>query len=281
VQPSASWGVLPDVMPYVAEASTQIAYVVAVADRTGADLEVVLGPRSVRGTVEGDQTHPLHKTRRNQWNERQFQNRVENAWEKNEREVADAVVRHVQEVGAQLVVISGEQRACALLKRDLEELLPPGVALAEVGAGGRAPGASPEALHEAVHDAVLKLVWRRRRELIERLQQDLGRHAFALTGAAEVIDALRKAQADTVVLTNDPSSTLRAWVGPEPLQVGTSEQELHDMGVDEPHEVRFDAALTRAAVGSGADIEVTPSGHNFLKDGIAALLRYDDAATPS
>jgi hypothetical protein len=280
-RPSASWDVLPHVMPYVAETSTEIAYIVVVADRLGADLQIVLGPRSAHETVEGDQQHPIHKTRRNQWNERHFQNRVDNAWDKNEREVANAVVRHVGEVRAELVVIAGEERAVALLRRDLQELLPPGVAVAEVGAGGRAAGASEEALREAVHDEVLKLVWRRRRELIERLEQDLGRRAFALTGAAEVIDALRKAQADTVVLNDDPSSTLRAWIGPEPLQVGTSEQDLHDMGVDDPREVRFDAALTRAAVGSGADIEVTPPGHKFIHDGIAALLRYDDAVTPS
>lgn len=279
--PVADWAPLPDVMPYVAAMSTEVPRVVVVADRTGADLDIVPGSGVLHETIEGDDQHPIHKTRRNQWNERHFQNRVDNAWEENAREVAEVVVRHVREIKALLVLLAGDERAVALLRHDLDALLPPGVAVAVVEAGGRAPGASEEALEHALRDEVLKFGWRRRRELLEHLSQNLGRGEFAASGVTQVLDAVRKAQVDTVVLSDDRSSTLTAWIGPDPLQVGTSPDELQAMGVDDPQQVRFDAALTRAVVGSGADLEVTPNAHNFLHEGIAALLRFQDAATPS
>ena len=275
---TAAWDALPDVLPYLAERGNDIPHVVVVADRTGADIDVVLGEHTVVSQkLQGEDQHPIHKTRRNQWDERHFQNRVDNAWGENALDVAHAVVRHVEDVSAELVVVAGEERATALLSGDLQKLLPPGVAVAHVDAGGRAAGASAEALHEAVRDEVRKLVWRRRRELLEHLQQNLGRERFAAAGVRDVIDALRKAQADTVVLSDDRSSPLTAWIGPDPLQVATSAEELRDMGVAEPEQVRLDAALVRAVTGSGARLEVTPNGHQYLPEGIAALLRYDDA----
>jgi hypothetical protein len=47
------------------------------------------------------------------------------------------------------------------------------------------------------------------------------------------------------------------------------------MGVSEPAKDRFDAALVRAAVGTGARVVLTPNAHNYLPEGIGALLRYD------
>ncbi|HJQ44265.1 MAG TPA: Vms1/Ankzf1 family peptidyl-tRNA hydrolase [Jatrophihabitantaceae bacterium] len=273
---AASWDELPDVLPYIADSNTDLVHIVVVTDRTGADLDIVLGADSQHETVVGNEQHPIHKTRRNQWDERHFQNRVDNAWQDNAREVARVVARHVAEFSAELVVVAGEERSRAMVMRDLVDELPPGFPLAEVEAGGRAAGTSEEALHDAVRDELLKLVWRRRRELLEHLQQNIGRGKFACTGTTDVLAALRKSQADTVVLSNNPASTLTAWIGPDPLQVGTTPAELRDMGVREPHETRFDAALTRAVVGSGADLEVAPNAHAFLPEGIAALLRYDD-----
>lgn len=277
-QSTASWAELPEVLPFIADKNTDVPHVVVVTDRTGADIDVVVGPASTSETVEGSTQHPVHKTRRDQWDERHFQNRVDNAWTENAQDVAAEVVRLVQRHGAELVVVAGEERSRALVRQALDDSLPQGIACAEVSAGGRAAGASEEALAAAVRDEVLKLIWRRRRELLERLQQNIGRGAFARTGAVDVLDALRKSQADTVVLSNAPSKARTAWVGPEPLQVGTTAAEVRSMGVGEPHEVPFDAALTRAIVGSGADIEVAPNAHGFLPDGIAAVLRYDENA---
>jgi hypothetical protein len=44
--------------------------------------------------------------------------------------------------------------------------------------------------------------------------------------------------------------------------------------VPEPKQARFDAALVRAAVCTGARLLVTPDAHQYVPQGIAAILRY-------
>jgi hypothetical protein len=86
------------------------------------------------------------------------------------------------------------------------------------------------------------------------------------------------AQVDTVVLSDDPTSTLRAWVGPQLSEFGLDDAEAVALGLGAVEHDRYDAALVRAVVGTGAKLIVTPGAHEYLEDGIGALLRFD---TPS
>lgn len=61
---------------------------------------------------------------------------------------------------------------------------------------------------------------------------------------------------------------------------GDTDAELSDLGVTEVQHDRLDAALVRALAGSGAGLVITPGGHQYVDQGIAALLRYTDASTP-
>jgi hypothetical protein len=281
----ADLGPVPDLVPFAAARTTGTPYVLVVADHTGADLVGVPAEFAAAGTrpgahsVEGSRPYPIHKTGRDEWDERHFQNRVDNLWAANARDVAAEVRLQAQEVGAEMVVLAGDPRARSLLHEDVPAVLDPSVEVVEIEAGVRADGASEESLDTAVHDALLQHSWRRRRDVLAHLQQNLGRDRYAVAGVSEVVEAVRRSQADTVVLSDDPSSTLTAWIGPEPLQVGLSSDDLQAMGVGEPQQTRFDAALLRAVVGSGADLMITPNAHDYVEDGIAALLRYDDAVT--
>jgi hypothetical protein len=116
--------------------------------------------------------------------------------------------------------------------------------------------------------------------VLEHLQQNVGRERFAAVGVPAVVEALRKAQVDVAVLSDDPSSTARAWIGPDALQLGLDRADLESMGVSDAQEDRFDAALVRALAGSGAGLLITPNAHQYVPDGIGALLRYDDDSTP-
>jgi hypothetical protein len=116
--------------------------------------------------------------------------------------------------------------------------------------------------------------WDERRALLEHLQQNLGRQEYAAAGVAAVVDALRRSAADTVVISDDPSSTLKAWIGPEIAHIGLDQQELADLGVEHPQQDRLDSALIRSAVGTGAHLVFTPNAHEYVPEGIAALLRY-------
>jgi hypothetical protein len=274
------------VLPFLAQSRPRIAHVVVVADHRGADLLPVSADAAATGvpvvtlSVEGSSQYPLHRTGRDEWDERHFQNRVENAWEENAKDVSQEAARQVVALGAELVVVAGDPRARAMLKRDLPDVLGPGVHVEEVEAGGRADGASAAALDTAVRDVVLRRSWERRREVLEHLQQNVGRERFAAVGVPAVVEALRKAQVDVAVLSDDPTSTATAWIGPDALQLGLNREELESIGVTEPQQDRFDAALVRALAGSSAGLLITPNAHQYVPDGIGALLRYDDESTP-
>ena len=270
----ARWAPLPHLVPYLASLEPAIPYVLVAADHTGADLTVVPAidaaeqvPAGVTAHVSGSEQHPITKTSVRDWSERHFQHRVENNWAANARDVADAVGRQVTEVRARVVVLKGDPHARSLLRQDLADVLHPEVTVLDAEDGD-------------VAGALLRHSWHERREVLAHLQQNLGRGQYAVAGTQDVLRAVRRAQVDTLVLSDDPSSTLTAWVGPEPLQVAVERDEVAAMGVTRPQQDRYDAALLRALSGSGAGIVITPNAHEYVRDGIAALLRYSDAATP-
>lgn len=274
----ASVAPLPNLMPYLAQSTDRMPYLLVVTDHTGADLAPVQRFGGELPAVDGEAVHPdhepMHKTGRNVWSERHFQNRVENSWTANAREAADAVAHQVRTAGVELVVVAGEEQSRSLLLSQLRELLPPRAVAVEAEHGEPRPGTAGELLTDEVRGAVLRQVWRHRRELLERLQQNLGRQQYAAAGVQDVVAALRSAAVDTLIVSDDPTSTLRCYIGPEPVQLGLSEAELKDIGVADPQEDRLDAAMLRAVAGTGAHVLVTPNAHDYLPEGIAALLRY-------
>jgi hypothetical protein len=272
---SGRWSALPHLLPYLAQRTTELPHIVVVADRTGADILDVRSRGTSEQTVQGDTDYPIHRTAADVWNERHFQNRVENSWESNAQNVADAVAKLIAEGPAKLVVLAGDVRARALIADALGT--PPGVTVRSVDEGGRAAGSSTEALQAAVHDAVLQQVWHERREVLDHLRQNLGRHEYAVAGVRPIVDALRMAQVDTLVVSDDPSSTLTAWVGPGVTDFGVEDSEASSLGITDVRHDRLDAALVRAAVGTNARLVVTPGGHDYLPQGIGALLRYETA----
>jgi ribosomal protein L7Ae-like RNA K-turn-binding protein len=273
--PSGRLAPLPHLLPYLAQRTTEIPHLVVVADRTGADiLEVLPGGREDRESVEG-RTYPIHRTAADVWNEDHFQRRVENTWESNAENVAEEVRRLVRQGPAKLVIVAGDVRARTMIADALDS--PPGMTVRTIDEGGRAAGSSTEALQAAVHDAVLHQVWRERREVLEHLQQNLGRHEYAVAGVAPVVEALRMSQVDTLVMSDDAESPLTAWVGPGMTDFGLDDAEAEATGVTSVQHDRLDAALIRAAVGTHARLVVTPGGHSYLPEGIGALLRFDTA----
>jgi len=274
-------------MPFLARRSEVVPHVVVLADRTGANIYVNAGHSETklnRGEPElltGQDSGPTHKTGRDTWSERHFQNRVDNSWAENAQNVADSVSHHVADVGAQLVLVAGDVRARTLVMEAVAERVPSRIDITETTAGGRADGAALEPIEQAVHDAILRIRWRHRRAVLEKLRQGVGRGDYAVTGIEPVLDALRSGQVETLVISDDPTSTERAWIGEEPLQLARDREQLSQYGVLEPVPDRLDAALVRAVAGSGADLVITPNAHAYLDDGIGATLRYPIAPAPA
>ncbi|MFL6164327.1 MAG: Vms1/Ankzf1 family peptidyl-tRNA hydrolase [Jatrophihabitantaceae bacterium] len=276
----ARWAPLPHLMPFLARRSEVVPHVVVLADRTGANLYVNPGhlpsklEQATPESLTGGGQPPIHKTGRDTWAERHFQNRVDNSWAENASDVADSVSQHVSEIGAQLVLVAGDVRARALVMEAVAERVPANVDINETAAGGRADGAALEPIEQALHDAILRIRWRHRRAVLEKLRQGVGRGDYAVTGFEPVLDALRGGQVETLVISDDPSSTESAWIGEEPLQLARDREQLTQFGVTAPVQDRLDAALIRAVAGSGADLLVTPNAHAYLDGGLGATLRF-------
>jgi len=276
----AAWSRLPHLMPFLARRSEVVPHVVVLADRAGANIYVNTGNSEAKlnrerpESLSGPDQQPIHKTGRDTWSERHFQNRVDNSWAENAADVAESVSQHVKEVAAQLVLVAGDVRARTLVLEAVAERVPPAVEITETAAGGRADGAALEPIEQAVHDAILRIRWRHRRAVLERLRQGVGRGDYAVAGIEPVLQALRNGQVETLVISDDPSSTERAWIGNEPLQLARDREQLSQYGVSEPVSDRLDAALVRAVAGSAADLLITPNAHAYLDGGIGATLRY-------
>jgi hypothetical protein len=275
LRPLARWAPLPHVMPLLAQQGPRIPYVVVLADLEGADISTSVGTTT---TVEGSHDYPRHKTSTADWSEQHFQQRVQNNWAANAREVAAVVADYAARVKAAIVMLAGDPRARGLLRTDLPAFLEPDVEIVQLSEGGREPGASHVQLDDAIQGVLLQRALRERARVLDRLGAARG-HGLAVTGVSAVVAAVRRSQVDTLVLAEDPSSTLHAWIGPQPLQLGLVEDDLFAMGVAVPQRDRLDAALVRALAGTDASLLTVPPDDVTLPDGIAALLRYTDEAT--
>jgi hypothetical protein len=276
LRPLARWAPLPHVMPYLAQQGLRIPHVVVLADLEGADISTSSGTTTA---VKGSHGDPRRKTSTADWSQRHFRQWVANNWAADAREVAAAVADHAARIGATVVVLAGDPRAYGSLRSELPAFLDRDVEIVPLSEGGRDPGALHRELDDAIHGVLLQRALRESARVLDRLGA-AREQGMVVTGAEAVVAAVRRSQVDTALLVEDPSSTLHAWIGPQPLQLGLVEDELSAMGVPAPQRDRLDAALIRALAGSDASLLTVPPDDATLPGGIAALLRYTDAATP-
>ncbi len=277
---SAGWDAVPDLLPFVRQYAWQVPHLLVVTDRTGADLTAFgfLGEEIDEETVSGDD-HPLRKVSPGGWSQKRFQQRAENLWLDNADAVARQVDRLVAQSAARLVAVAGDVRAVAALKDHLGERA--SAIVVELRAGGRGSGVDEDALRKEVAEAVRVRAVEAVIEVTDRFQEELGRQGAAVEGLAAVVTALRKAQVDTLLLRDDPPETTQLYVGPEPLLIGVTEEDVRELGVEHVRPARGDAALVAALAASDASIVLVPRDGPRPANGIGALLRYADPVAPA
>lgn len=279
---------VPALMPAAQAQDEAVRYLLVEVDRTGADLiwsGVDKAEHADDTQVDGG--HDLvHKSRSGDWwSSRRAAARIEDSWERNAEAVAHEIDRAVAEHHPELVLLTGDVRAVALIRSELGKAATELVV--EVAGGSRADGVKADVFAANLHEVVEAYRDRRRRAVVERLSEGLGRADGAVTELGDVIAVLRRGQvAELVVLEDEagrpaPLDTL-LWVGPGPLEIAERRSELAALGVTDAdaRQQRADIALLRAAVAQDAGVTFAKEGTVGLVDGVGALLRWSDQATP-
>jgi len=270
----AAYGPLPHAMPLVAQRGEEIAWLRVLVSRTGADVDAVSAgglPRQAR--ITGGTEHPLRKVGPGAWSQARFQREAEVTWRRNAGDAAVATAALADAVGAEVLVVAGDRQARRMLvdqlpKRWRERTV-------QTDAGSRALGADPEPLTEVTIQAIAEVAAGRTSRTLDKYGAQQGRG----NGLAAVVDALRRAQVETLLLVDDPSSTDQLWIGPEPTQIALDPDDLTAQSVTDVRQVRADAALLRALAGTHADLVLVGPDEAVLDGGVGVVLRYADAST--
>ncbi|WP_432118321.1 Vms1/Ankzf1 family peptidyl-tRNA hydrolase [Streptomyces sp. bgisy032] len=267
----AEWAPLPRVTPLLELAGEDPVCVVAYVDRKGADFELrhALG-REDAGSVTGRQW-PVHRTSSVDWSERHFQLRVENTWEHNAAEIADALAVCQEETRADLLILVGEDRERKSVRERLPKRLHDLVVEAPHGSGSRL-------LDEDVERARAEHVARQAEAELERFRaarapDDEGR-AAAVEGVPALVEAAREHRIGELLIRVDgPDAHREVWIGEDPDQLAVRRTDLKILGEQHSWPARADDALIRSAVATDAPA-LSVSEQEVPVGGLGALLRW-------
>jgi hypothetical protein len=279
----ARWAPLPDLGRYARAKVAARRQVLAVVDRSGADLLVRDVASSRYRHVEG-RPQPLHKVRGGGWAHKRLQNTVDEVNEVNERNaatVADEIARVVAQAKPAAIVLAGDVDARSRVYRHIPQALRERVTVTEHGT--RSPGGNEE-LSAVMENVAAEAEEREREELRNRLESGLTTD-LAVGKTADVLAALRHSAVETLLyLTNEDQAgsfvedlETEIAIGPEPTQLAMTADELRAIYTDDLEIVhdKLDAALLNAAAATDATVEVVETEH--WTGPVAALLRF---ATP-
>ncbi len=271
---SADWVPLPHTAPLLELAGEDPVCVVAYVDRRGAafELRTALGRQDV-GTVTGRQ-HPIHRTSTADWSERHFQLKVENTWEHNAAEIADALTVCHEETRADLLILVGDDRERRTVHDRLPQRLHDLVVEAPHGTGSRLLDEDVErAREEHVRQRAVREL---ERFLAAREPGTVGR-AGAVEGVPALVEAAREHRIDELLIRPDgPDAHREVWTGEDPDQLAVRRTDLKILGEQNSWPARADDALIRCAVATGAGaLSVTPAPQEEAPaGGLGALLRW-------
>jgi hypothetical protein len=260
----ATWDAVPSCTTFVEWAQSTPPGVLAVVDRTGADLFATGSDVPVQ-VVQGEDGPVVRRSAPGGWSQRRFQQRAEMTWEANAAEVAAELGRLVADVDARVVVIAGDQRAV----REVVERLPAGVAeLVRHASGGRGSGSEGH-LEDDVRRWYRSAVADDTVALIQKFDEEIGQQDRAVTGLAATVEALAMSAVDTLLVQREVATGTRVHLGgPGGLMPSMRADELEGSRAVVPAD-----ALVAAAWATGARVRVVPSVGS-LHDGVGALLRF-------
>jgi len=262
------WSPEPELLPVLGQLAGRVPHVVVVVDGAGADISVTGGTGRQAATRQAEFGGSAHHVRVAS---------AEDQWEHDAGRVADDLHAAVTRDGSRFVLLAGDVRARQLLADKMSKEVSD--VLVSIEEGGRGAGADHSVIDARVAELIAENEAAESARVVEQVQA-ASAHGLAVTGTALVVEALRKAQVETLVLADQPDEE-QLFVGGSPLEIGLSVEEATALGVADPRRVPATLALLHAAVGSDAAVVVVPRAAMPGDIPVAAVLRYTDASTPS
>jgi hypothetical protein len=249
---------LPRLVPLLHAEQRSVPHVMVMTDRTGADIIAVADGRAVDvDSVDGETLH-IHRGRFGGWSHRRFQQRAENRWESNAREVAARVEETARDIGARLVTVAGDVRACQLLREHLADDVAAITTVLEVG--------DPDLVADETVRLVADVVTRDTREVL-REHAEKQAHALAVSGPGPVLSALSTGRVATLLVVDDAEDDRRAWFADDESPVCSASRAFEGMV-----EGRLVDVAVRAALLGDADVRVVPG--TVIEGNLGAILRW-------
>ena len=265
-----SWAPLPSLGPIIEWRQGQPGHVLVLADRAGADLIAYAGQESVDRREAGDEDDVISRVKPGGWSQRRYQERALNSWEGNAEATAAELARMVKQHDARLVVAAGDVRAIEMLEKDLPQEIQ-GIFVKVEGA--RNAGADTGAIEEEALRQVEILASQETGQILAKFREEVGQSDLAVQGKDNTLEALSRAQVDTLLVYDDPEDDRPAYFTSEPIPVAATEGRLEELGVEPRTKGRVVDVVIRAALGTGAGVRIIP-GESGVADNIGALLRW-------
>lgn len=239
--PSLSVGPLPRLAPLLEARQRTVAHVVVETDLAGATITAFDGGDvTVREEVEGD-TDVIHRGHPGGWSQRRFQQRAENTWEENAKDVADTVRSVAGDVDARIVLVAGPTRASSMLVGLLDDH---DVPASSIEAG------DPDGIASEVVRLVADVVASDTADLLSEIGERFDTRA---TSAAHVESSLDEGRVKTLLVHDDDAD--------------------EDSGPGLTTDTRILDRCIAKALTTDADIHIVP-GVAVLDQGVAAILRW-------
>jgi hypothetical protein len=262
---------LPHVMPLLAQRRPHVPHLQVMARHDGGEIASVTAAGAQDDEEVTGTGWPVHKTKGGGSAQLRYQHDTEEAWETNAKELAGRVTAEAREVGAELILVTGDPVARTLLVREL------GTDLAAITVTiEREVSADSGEAARAADEAVAQHVAQRSRDRFEHWRTQLA-HDHGVQGLAATMTALRDGGVAELLLADHPESAATAWIGPGGTELAATAGELTGRGVQDPVQDRADAALARGLTTSDAQLYILPgdlaTDSGAPQDGVGAVLR--------
>lgn len=208
--------------------------------------------------------------RKGGWSQKRYSRRRDNQLQRYAGEVVDALRQLVTAHNIDRIVLAGSEETM----REIQEELPEELAKKVVGSEAFDLHKSDDELVDEAYQLYFAEEIEYEQRLWERIKNEYQRHALAVVGATDVLDAFRSGRVDTAIVTADAKLRGTQCRGCEYTVHGTPET-CQQCGSKSVFEVDLVDAFARQAELTSARLEFSDPIAGLSKVGdVAALLRY-------